>query len=224
MSNSVHSFISMSIIAVFDIDPWCFQPFYGGRLHKVTGEVKSPSGETVQRVSGEWNASLDFTSVHVSVHVYFVARVWMVLFCKWCASRWTCESAQQELILHLGRYVFLNLPIVCLSDRARRWQLTRPSYRSTRNASVQWVCRTRWSHVVCGIMSLRVCVRMTLRKPLSTNVLWVEFVLLTLFQLCSFRSNLNLTDHLVVEISELFQLLCTSSYHYIASTPPDMIL
>lgn len=31
----------------------------------MTGEVKSPAGETVQRVSGEWNASLDFTSVHV---------------------------------------------------------------------------------------------------------------------------------------------------------------
>jgi len=42
------------------------QPFYGGRLHKVTGEVKSPVGETVQRVSGEWNASLDFTNVHVT--------------------------------------------------------------------------------------------------------------------------------------------------------------
>jgi len=41
------------------------QPFYGGRLHKVTGEVKSPAGETVQRVSGEWNASLDFTNSHV---------------------------------------------------------------------------------------------------------------------------------------------------------------
>jgi len=36
----------------------------------VTGELKNPAGETVERVSGEWNASLDFTSVHVRRRLY----------------------------------------------------------------------------------------------------------------------------------------------------------
>ena len=51
------------------------QPFYGGRLHKVTGEVKSPSGETVQRIAGEWNASLDFTGVNVTTPTHFTYLV-----------------------------------------------------------------------------------------------------------------------------------------------------
>lgn len=36
------------------------KPFYGGRLHKVTAEVKNPSGELVCKVSGEWNGLLEF--------------------------------------------------------------------------------------------------------------------------------------------------------------------
>jgi len=77
------------------------QPFYGGRLHKVTGEVKNPAGETVQRVSGEWNASLDFTTVQVtSVHCFslsFCIRLWYSDFIivqlqwHWMVCRVLCQ-------------------------------------------------------------------------------------------------------------------------------------
>lgn len=43
------------------------QPFYGGKIHRVTADVKSPQGDVVCRVSGEWNGSLEFTDANVSV-------------------------------------------------------------------------------------------------------------------------------------------------------------
>ncbi|KAG8432155.1 hypothetical protein GDO86_016697 [Hymenochirus boettgeri] len=38
------------------------KPFYGGKLHRVTGEVKhNPSSSVVCKVQGEWNSVLEFT-------------------------------------------------------------------------------------------------------------------------------------------------------------------
>lgn len=37
------------------------KPFYGGKLHRVTGEVKSvTSGRVICKVHGEWNGELEF--------------------------------------------------------------------------------------------------------------------------------------------------------------------
>lgn len=36
------------------------KPFYGGKLHKVTAEVKNPTGSIICRVQGEWNGVLEF--------------------------------------------------------------------------------------------------------------------------------------------------------------------
>ncbi|KAM4025112.1 LOW QUALITY PROTEIN: oxysterol-binding protein-related protein 11 [Anomaloglossus baeobatrachus] len=39
------------------------KPFYGGKLHRVTGEVKhNPSNTVVCKIQGEWNSVLEFTS------------------------------------------------------------------------------------------------------------------------------------------------------------------
>ena len=50
-----------------------FQPFYGGKLHRTTAEVKNPSGDVINRVSGEWNGALEFTydNVGLTVHCMF---------------------------------------------------------------------------------------------------------------------------------------------------------
>jgi len=48
----------------------------------VTGEVKNPAGETVQRVSGEWNASLDFTSIHVRLPFLLIIMMMMMMMIK----------------------------------------------------------------------------------------------------------------------------------------------
>ena len=45
---------------------WWLQPFYGGRLHKVTSEVKRPNGDVTCKIHGEWNQSFDFTYSAVS--------------------------------------------------------------------------------------------------------------------------------------------------------------
>lgn len=37
------------------------QPFYGGKLHRVTAEVKNSSGATLTRVQGEWDSVLEFS-------------------------------------------------------------------------------------------------------------------------------------------------------------------
>ncbi|XP_076340072.1 oxysterol-binding protein-related protein 11-like isoform X2 [Tachypleus tridentatus] len=37
------------------------KPFYGGKLHRVTAEVKNCVGDVICRVGGEWNTSLTFT-------------------------------------------------------------------------------------------------------------------------------------------------------------------
>uniref|UniRef100_A0A914XI37 Uncharacterized protein n=1 Tax=Plectus sambesii TaxID=2011161 RepID=A0A914XI37_9BILA len=36
------------------------KPFYGGKLHRVTGEIKNPHGQTFCKVQGEWNRTLEF--------------------------------------------------------------------------------------------------------------------------------------------------------------------
>ena len=44
----------------------CFQPFYGGKLHRVSAEVKNgATGNIVCKVQGEWNSSLEFTYANV---------------------------------------------------------------------------------------------------------------------------------------------------------------
>ncbi|XP_033118316.1 oxysterol-binding protein-related protein 10-like, partial [Anneissia japonica] len=37
------------------------KPFYGGKVHRVTAEVKNNSGVVVCKASGEWNGLLEFT-------------------------------------------------------------------------------------------------------------------------------------------------------------------
>ncbi|ESN94811.1 hypothetical protein HELRODRAFT_87651, partial [Helobdella robusta] len=36
------------------------KPFYGGKLHKITAEVKNPAGEFICHVTGEWNGVMEF--------------------------------------------------------------------------------------------------------------------------------------------------------------------
>lgn len=52
------------------------KPFYGGKLHKVTAEVKHNStGAVVCRVQGEWNGSLEFTYPSGDTRVVDVTRL-----------------------------------------------------------------------------------------------------------------------------------------------------
>ena len=45
----------------------CSQPFYGGKLHRVTAEVKNTlTGAPICKVASEWNASFEFTYPDVS--------------------------------------------------------------------------------------------------------------------------------------------------------------
>ncbi|XP_014675045.1 PREDICTED: oxysterol-binding protein-related protein 11-like [Priapulus caudatus] len=37
------------------------KPFYGGKLHRVTADVKDPMGRNVCHISGDWSGGLDFT-------------------------------------------------------------------------------------------------------------------------------------------------------------------
>lgn len=45
------------------------KPFYGGRLHRVTAEVRNPSGEPICKISGEWNGQMEFVFANGSSRV-----------------------------------------------------------------------------------------------------------------------------------------------------------
>ena len=48
------------------------KPFYGGKLHRVTGEAKNTStGRVICKVNGEWNGKIEisFTSHQVCVYL-----------------------------------------------------------------------------------------------------------------------------------------------------------
>ncbi|XP_027224999.1 oxysterol-binding protein-related protein 11 isoform X3 [Penaeus vannamei] len=45
------------------------KPFYGGRLHRVTAEVKNAAGTTLTKVQGEWDSQLEFTYANGSQEV-----------------------------------------------------------------------------------------------------------------------------------------------------------
>ncbi|XP_034034570.1 oxysterol-binding protein-related protein 11-like [Thalassophryne amazonica] len=52
------------------------KPFYGGKLHKVTAEVKhNPSNTVVCRVQGEWNGTLEFSHTNGETKVVDVTRL-----------------------------------------------------------------------------------------------------------------------------------------------------
>nr|XP_054757602.1 oxysterol-binding protein-related protein 11-like isoform X1 [Lytechinus pictus] len=36
------------------------KPFYGGKVHRLTAEVKNPASQTICKVNGEWNGTLEF--------------------------------------------------------------------------------------------------------------------------------------------------------------------
>ncbi|KPP76314.1 oxysterol-binding protein-related protein 11-like [Scleropages formosus] len=52
------------------------KPFYGGKLHKVTAEVKhSPTNSVVCRVQGEWNGTLEFSHSSGETRVIDVTKL-----------------------------------------------------------------------------------------------------------------------------------------------------
>lgn len=39
-----------------------FQPMYGGKMHRVTGDIKdNMTGKCLYKIDGEWNGKLKFT-------------------------------------------------------------------------------------------------------------------------------------------------------------------
>ena len=51
------------------------KPFYGGKLHRVTGEVKNTStGRVICKVNGEWNSKIEisFTSLQVCDFLFVI--------------------------------------------------------------------------------------------------------------------------------------------------------
>ena len=63
------------------------KPFYGGKLHRVTGEVKNTStGRVICKVNGEWNGKIEisFTSHQVCVYLkasFFKLKPYKVTLC-----------------------------------------------------------------------------------------------------------------------------------------------
>ena len=48
------------------------KPFYGGKLHRVTGEAKNTStGRVICKVNGEWNGKIEISFTSHQVCVYF---------------------------------------------------------------------------------------------------------------------------------------------------------
>ena len=60
------------------------QPFYGGKLHRITAEVKNAAGTTLTRVQGEWDSALEFTHADGSQEV---------------RQMWTYLSVMKHLLL-----------------------------------------------------------------------------------------------------------------------------
>ncbi|XP_050719266.1 oxysterol-binding protein-related protein 11-like isoform X4 [Eriocheir sinensis] len=58
------------------------KPFYGGKLHRVTAEVKNSSGATLTRVQGEWDSVLEFSYANGVQEILDVNNIPMV-----CAKR-----------------------------------------------------------------------------------------------------------------------------------------
>lgn len=49
------------------------QPFYGGKLHRVTADVTNAQGKSVCKVTGEWNSSYEFSMTTVSeLHILYI--------------------------------------------------------------------------------------------------------------------------------------------------------
>ena len=62
------------------------KPFYGGKLHRVTGEVKNTStGRVICKVNGEWNGKIEISFTSHQVCVYLKAS-----FFKLKPYRWLC--------------------------------------------------------------------------------------------------------------------------------------
>lgn len=54
------------------------KPFYGGKLHRVTAEVKNAAGTTLSRVQGEWDSVLEFTYTNGTQEIIDVNDIPMV--------------------------------------------------------------------------------------------------------------------------------------------------
>ena len=82
------------------------KPFYGGRLHRVTGEVKNAStGRVICKVNGEWNGRIEisFTSHQVCDFCSFLCFCLLFLR-KWIAnSRYFCSKVGVRRIGVLGQ-------------------------------------------------------------------------------------------------------------------------
>lgn len=46
-----------------------FQPFYGGKVHRVSGEIKNPEGAISTKISGAWNGVMEFSG---AVRIYIM--------------------------------------------------------------------------------------------------------------------------------------------------------
>ncbi|KAB7499725.1 Oxysterol-binding protein-related protein 11 [Armadillidium nasatum] len=67
------------------------KPFYGGKLHKITCEVKTPSGSTLCRIQGEWDSSLELIHENGNTEVIDIKNLGLV-----CRKRVRLLEKQEE--------------------------------------------------------------------------------------------------------------------------------
>ena len=87
------------------------QPFYGGKLHHVTSEVKNPAGEIVARMNGEWNGQMElsYANVRIILHLKFLisVRFYYHLNVKLCH----CLGILHFLMQSMQRYILYTVLI-----------------------------------------------------------------------------------------------------------------
>ncbi|XP_015766311.1 PREDICTED: oxysterol-binding protein-related protein 11-like [Acropora digitifera] len=68
------------------------KPFYGGKLHRVTGEVKNIStGRVICKINGEWNSTMEFSFTSNQEEPKILDTRKLPVFCKR-----VCPQSQQE--------------------------------------------------------------------------------------------------------------------------------
>ncbi|XP_068721373.1 oxysterol-binding protein-related protein 11-like isoform X1 [Montipora capricornis] len=122
------------------------KPFYGGKLHRVTGEVKNASsGRVICKINGEWNSKLEISFTSNQEEPKFIDTRELPVFCKRvCPLSRQEENESRRLWQKVTHALKVDNIEAATSAKHELEEKQRKEARERKEAGVDW--KTKFFH------------------------------------------------------------------------------
>ncbi|CAH3136270.1 unnamed protein product, partial [Porites lobata] len=116
------------------------KPFYGGKLHRVTGEVKNTStGRVICKVNGEWNGKIEISFTSHQEEPKIIDTRELPVFGKRVCPESTQDECESLRLWHKVTHALKNDDIESATSAKRELEeKQRKEARERKEAGVEW--------------------------------------------------------------------------------------